>query len=663
MSSMVSRFLIAAVLLTPATCMAADNLGDQLGWQNDGAGLSDPTGGNAVLGLQRWRVLTQSDNYSFEDYAGFLVTFPDWPEDTRMQRNAEQAININSFSPARVLAYFSRFEPTTNAGAAKYAVALQATGQRDKADQWARTAWRGGTLTDEDEAVLISRFSSAFSIDDHDARMDALLWARATRDAARQLGFTSPARRPVFEARLSQLTEAADANEKASAVGAIARDDAGYLADRARYLRNSGQSYAARQLLASRLPLRVKPAAPDIWFEAMLINAEAAANDRQWSVAYDIASKIDDAYYAPTRIADQNSRVRDKYSDLAWIAGTAALNGMRQPAKAVPMFDLYAQSYDSPNITSKGYYWAGRAAAQAGQSEQANAYFEKAAAFPDYFYGQLSLERLGRPLPEFNRKPAIEITEEDRKAYDREPLVIAAKASIRTGPWKEQIRFHRALAYNAKTAKDYLLLSDLATRIGARDLGVIKGISALSAGVGPIDETSFPTMQVPFGHESTWTLIHAITRQESQFAEGAISHAGARGLMQLMPGTAREQSGKANLSYNVSSLTEDPQYNIQLGSGYIQRMMDYYGGSYPLAIAAYNAGPGNVNKWLRANGDPRMGGIDWVQWIEDIPISETRNYVKRVLENAVVYDTKNPRGPTIRSDTPLSRYIGKNGRG
>ena len=663
MSSMVSRILLTGLLLAPGTCIAADNIGEQLGGHSAEAGLSDPTAGNAVLGLQRWRVLTQSDNYSFEDYAGFLVTFPGWPEDTRMRRNAEQAIKINSFSPSRVLAYFARFEPTTNAGAAKYAVALQAAGQRDKAAQWARTAWRGGTLTDEDEAALMARFGSAFSIDDHDARMDALLWARATRDAARQLGFTSPARRPVFAARLAQLTEASDANEQATAVGAIARDDAGYLADRARYLRNTGQSYAARQLLATRLPLRVKPAKPDTWFEAMLINAEAAANDRQWTVAYDIASKIEDAYATPTRIADEDSRVRDKYSDLAWVAGTAALNGMRQPAKAVHMFDLYAQSYDSPNITSKGYYWAGRAAAEAGQTEQAKAYFEKAAAFPDYFYGQLSLERLGRPLPAFNRKPAIEITDADRRAFDQEPLVIATKASVRTGPWREQIRFHRALAYNAKTAKDYMLISDLATRIGARDLGVIKGISSLGAGIGAIDETSFPTMQVPFGHEGSWTLIHAITRQESQFAQGAISHAGARGLMQLMPGTAREQSGKVNLSYDLSALTDDPQYNIRLGSGYIQRMMDYYGGSYPLAVAAYNAGPGNVNKWLRANGDPRMGGIDWVKWIEEIPISETRNYVKRVLENAVVYDTKNPRGPTIRRETPLSRYIGKNDRG
>ena len=250
MSSMVSRIVIAALLLSPATCMAAE----QISWQGSESGLSDPTGGNAVLGLQRWRVLTQSDNYSFEDYAGFLVTYPGWPEDTRMRRNAEQAININSFSPSRVLAFFEKFPPTTNAGAAKYAVALQASGQSDKATAMARQAWRGGTLTEDDETALISRFSSVLSIDDHDARMDALLWARATRDAAGQLAFTSPARRAVFAARLAQLTESSDANTQASAVGAIARDDAGYLADRARYLRNSGQSHVARQLLASRLP-------------------------------------------------------------------------------------------------------------------------------------------------------------------------------------------------------------------------------------------------------------------------------------------------------------------------------------------------------------------------------------------------------------------------
>ncbi|MEP3226464.1 MAG: lytic transglycosylase domain-containing protein [Parasphingorhabdus sp.] len=658
MSSMVSRIILASLLLTPVTCIAAE--------QSGSATLSDPTRGNAVLGLQRWRVLTQSDNYSFDDYAGFLVTYPGWPDDTRMRRNAEQAVNINSFSVNRVMAYFDRFPPLTNAGAAKYAVALQAKGQSLKANAMAQQAWRGGTLTTEDETALLNKFSSALSVDDHDARMDALLWARATRAAARQIGFASAQRRAVFEARLAQLTESPNANAKASAVNSLGQYDAGYIADRARYLRGKGQSFNARRLMANRPTLRNRPTSPSqiaTWYEANLINAKAAANDRQWSLAYDIASKVDDAYAEPTNIAEESSRIRDKYSDLTWLAGNAALWGQRNPAKAVPMFDRYARSYNSPNIRSKGYYWAGRAAADAGQTAEATAYFEKAAAFPDHFYGQLSLERLGRPLPNFDRKPAVAISQEDRRAFDQEPLVIATKASTRTGPWKEQIRFHRALAYNANSEKDYMLLSDLSTRIGARDLGVIKGISALGAGVGPIDPTSFPTMPVPAERQKDWTIIHAITRQESQFAQAAVSHAGARGLMQLMPGTAREQSGKIGLSYNFSALTRDPQYNIRLGSGYIERMLRYYGGSYPLAAAAYNAGPGNVNKWLRRNGDPRMGGIDWIKWIEEIPISETRNYVKRVLENAVVYDTKNPRGPTIRSDTPLTRYIGKNYKG
>lgn len=663
MSSMVSRIVIAALLLTPATCMAAEYAGDQAGWQTGGSSLSDPTGGNPVLGLQRWRVLTGSDNYSFEDYAGFLVTFPGWPEESRMRRNAEQAINIASFSPGRVISYFEQYEPTTNVGAAKYAVALLNQGRREEANAMARKAWRGGTLTNTVESVMIARFSSVLSIDDHDERMNALLWARATKAARGQLGLTSSSQRPVYAARLAQLTNAADANAKASAVGAIARDDAGYLADRSRYLRNKGQSFSARRLLADRPVLRVKPQKPETWYQSLLLNAKAAANDKQWTLAYNIASKVDDAYNQPTNIAEENSRVRDRYSDLTWLAGNVALNEQNRPDRAIAMFDRYAQSYNSPNIRSKGYYWAGRAAAEARRNDEANAYFEKAAQFPAYFYGQLAHERLNRSLPEFTRKPAVQITEADQRGFEQKPLAAATKAATRTAPWKEQIRFHRALAANAETAKDYLLLSDFSRRIGARDLGVIKGISALSTNVGPIDETAFPTMSVPFGHESSWTIIHAITRQESQFAQGAVSHAGARGLMQLMPGTAREQSGKAGLSYKFAGLTGDPQYNIRLGSGYFQRMLDYYGGSYPLAIAAYNAGPGNVNRFLRRNGDPRMGGIDWIKWIEEIPISETRNYVKRVLENVVVYDSKNPQGPKWRTDTPLTRYIGKNYKG
>jgi soluble lytic murein transglycosylase len=170
--------------------------------------------------------------------------------------------------------------------------------------------------------------------------------------------------------------------------------------------------------------------------------------------------------------------------------------------------------------------------------------------------------------------------------------------------------------------------------------------------------TAFPTVPVPAGYENNWTIIHAIARQESQFDKTAVSSAGARGLMQLMPGTAREQSGKIGLTYQPAALTSDPNLSIMLGSSYFQRIYANYS-SYPLAIAAYNAGGGNVNKWLRANGDPRTGAVDMVDWIEMIPFQETRNYVQRVIENAVVYDLMNPVRAKSTGTARLSWYLGK----
>ncbi|MBD3730277.1 MAG: lytic transglycosylase domain-containing protein, partial [Sphingomonadales bacterium] len=155
----------------------------------------------------------------------------------------------------------------------------------------------------------------------------------------------------------------------------------------------------------------------------------------------------------------------------------------------------------------------------------------------------------------------------------------------------------------------------------------------------------------------SWTMVHAISRQESQFAQNAVSHAGARGLMQLMPGTAKEQAGKQGVQYMSSDLIDSPSYNMQLGDGYFSRMMDYYGGSYPLAVAAYNAGPGNVNKWLRANGDPRNGGVDWATWIERIPLYETKNYVQRVLENAVVYEQLYPGKAELGRPRTIDQFL------
>jgi soluble lytic murein transglycosylase len=177
-------------------------------------------------------------------------------------------------------------------------------------------------------------------------------------------------------------------------------------------------------------------------------------------------------------------------------------------------------------------------------------------------------------------------------------------------------------------------------------------------GMTDYSAAGFPTVPVPVGYEGSWTIIHAIARQESQFDRAAVSGAGARGLMQLMPATAREQGGKIGLAFTPDQLSRDPSISIMLGSSYFQRVFANYG-SFPLAIAAYNAGGGNVNKWLVANGDPRTGQVDMVDWIEAIPFGETRNYVQRVLENAVVYDLMNPARAKSQGTARLSWYLGK----
>ena len=228
------------------------------------------------------------------------------------------------------------------------------------------------------------------------------------------------------------------------------------------------------------------------------------------------------------------------------------------------------------------------------------------------------------------------------------------------GDWQNQTVFLRAIAQQAVTDSDRMLVDKLASDLGRPDLAVMMARQARSDGSDSYVSAGFPTLPLASFHDTQWTMIHAISRQESQFDRRAVSRANARGLMQLMPVTAAEQAGKLGLSYDYSRLIDDPSYNVMLGSQYFQRLRDSFGGSYLLAVAAYNAGPGNVRKWITANGDPRLPDADVIAWIEQIPLSETRGYVQRVLENAVVYDLLNPDRASMPTTNRLSAYLGKN---
>ncbi|HEX8380528.1 MAG TPA: lytic transglycosylase domain-containing protein [Allosphingosinicella sp.] len=617
-----------------------------------------PVPATVAADLARWNSLRQTDSLPFSSYASFLMSHRGWPGETAMRRTAEKA-DSDGGAAFEVIGFFSAFPALTPAGHARHAFALQASGRGNEALEAARKAWTGGLLPAGDEARILSQFGGQLGSADHDARMEALLGNGDIQSASRQLPLVSAQRQALYSTRIALQTRASDAAGRLSALGSL-EGDPGLLMDRANWLRASGQSLAARQLMAQPRRLSRPPANAEKWFETMLTLAKGAANDAQWSTAYGIASQLDDAYPAGTDVSSRSYGERDEYTNLAWLAGTAAQK-LGRHADAARMFDRYGRAAKSSQTRTKGFYWAARSAFNAGQQAQSNSYLEQAAASPDQFYGQLALERLGRRVTPPSSATSAMPSAAQRSAFEARPLVRAARALGDMGRWSDQSLFVRAIAEQAETDSDRTLAAQFGRTIGRQDLGVWVAREARNKGQSFYDPAGFPEVSLPSAYSTHWGLAHGITRQESSFDRAAVSHAGARGLMQLMPGTAREQAGKLGMPYDFGRLTSDPAYNVMLGASYLERLLNQWGGQAALAVASYNAGAGNVNKWVRANGDPR-GGTDIVTWIEAIPYSETRNYVQRVLENAVVYDAIRAQRGGGRANR-LSYYLGKSGPG
>ncbi|MDE2596836.1 MAG: lytic transglycosylase domain-containing protein [Sphingomonadales bacterium] len=650
MSSMTRKFaaltLLAMVVFSaPAQCQ------DGSEWDRARAELvaGQPTGMSQAIA--RWQQLSQGSGFAFDDYAGFLLAYPGFPDEAKMRVAAETALASASPSPSRTVAFFDRFAPVTNPARAQYALALAAMG-RPEAAETARAAWRGGPMSDMAEAAIQSQFGATFTAADQDARADALLWAGSGDQASRAMANVTPTARPVLMARLA-LVQGSDPESQGLSVPGEALRDLGYVYNRVRQLRRVGRLYEVTNLLATRPPARNPALDQRKWVSELLNTAKGAdANS-----AVRIAASIDDAFPAGQDVSRLSFQIRDDYTTLMWLGGMKALNSLGDGARAAPLFYRYGAAARTPQTRSKGFYWAGRALTRAGDSTNAARYFDMAAKYPDQFYGMLASERLGRPLPAFDAQPSAVPTAIERAAFMARPITQAVREVARASDWQTGVRFFREICDQAQSEADHVMVADLARQLGRRDLGVILGQAAHADGFGNFQKISFPLIPTPQG--SSWTMVHAITRQESQFAQNAVSHAGARGLMQLMPGTARDQARMLGYEFDFQRLTSDPAYNLMLGDFYFGRLMDTYQGSYPLAVAAYNAGPGNVNKWLRDNGDPRNGGIEWVDWIERIPLTETRGYVQHVLENAAVYDTMNPNRALYRGPNLLSHFLGK----
>ncbi|MEM9086230.1 MAG: lytic transglycosylase domain-containing protein [Pseudomonadota bacterium] len=593
-----------------------------------------PTSVDAAI--SKWELLQKERELSFGEYAGFAVAYPAYPRMEIIRLRAEKALELEAPGRTELLRFFDTHPPLTNPARARYAIALAGAG-RVEAFNVAREAWRGGRMEESVELTLNELYSRRLTRADHNARMDALLWQNEAPAATRHMISLRPEDRSLAMARLALVNGASPA-EAGLTTPANAMQSAGYIYNLVNYHLANRDNRAAVSVLSSRGTV----AAPALNGEEMIGVMLRVAKTANASDAMRIASKVDDLFEPGADISEGSFSLRDRYTDLMWLGGTKALWTLGQGERAKSLFERYARAARSPLTRAKGFYWAGRAARRAGIAQEASRLYTEASRWPDYYYSQLALAELGQPMPEFGALPRPAISAEQRREFEARPLAVALKAMAKQRRrWQTERRFFQAIADDTASETEMLMAHDLASRLGLREMSVVLGLKNGELGYSGLERIGFPTIETPLVRD--WAMVHGISRQESEFDRTRISHAGARGIMQLMPGTAREQSQKLGVQYMRASLIEKPQYNIELGDAYFQRMLRYYDGAHPLAVGAYNAGPGRVNQWLRLNGDPRKGDIDWVTWVEKIPANfETRYYIMRVIGNAVTYSHMYP---------------------
>ena len=573
--------------------------------------------GPAAEMLVEWHRLRAGQGTAAE-VLSFLRDNGDWPGLTYLRKQSEAA--LAEASAAEILEFYADTLPQTGTGALSYAAALNATGQQGEAEATLVLAWRTLDLTSEEHDAFIKAHADLLR-PHHAARLDMALW-RGLDDAAQMLPLVDDATRE--RAKLRQLIEtgkrALDA--RFAALPEAQRADPGIaFALFNRYLRRDQPDEAIALMLAQSRHANGL-GEPQRWASWRRSLARRMMRDGQAQLAYDLASVhglVEGAAYA----------------DLEWLSGYLALTYLDAPELALDHFQRFRAAVASPISLGRAGYWIGRTQEALGDPEAAQIAYGRAALYQTSFYGLLAAERAGVDPPvSFNG--AEPFPPWQAAAFVQSDLYQVAVLALAARQREMAERFFVSLA---KTLDRTGLgqLSDALGALGQPHLQVMLGKAAARRGIvleGPyyaLHPMKDMTLPVPA------ELALAIARRESEFDVSVVSGAGAQGLMQLMPGTARDVAGDLALDHDPARVKADWRYNAQLGAAYLAQMAEAFDGNVILIAAAYNAGPRRPARWMETNGDPRGSVETMVDWIEHIPFRETRNYVMRVAESLPVY--------------------------
>lgn len=569
--------------------------------------------------IQWLRMVRPSTDASFDEITRFIERNPDWPKPDAMRQHAEDAMP-DDMPPAQVRAYFERHAPLSATGKIRNAEAVLAGGDRRQGLELLRKAWIEGNLGERQWQIFLAKHRHDIRPEDNIARLDRLLWDGQVHAARTMMRRVDRAHALLAEARL-RLQEVSGGVEYAVRhVPAELLHDPGLEFDRLRWRRIKGKDEDARAILMHPPANLVRPT---MWWRERNIETHRALSQGYITEALRLAERHEQRVGTPP------------YADAEWLAGWIALRMLRDAKLALPHFSAMADAVRYPISRARALYWQGRALEAMGKSEGAKKAYSDAATYTTTYYGQLAalqIDPAARPvLP-----PPPSPTAQQRAAFNNEELVRTIRALGQIGEEDLKEVFIKRLGALAHTPDEAALVADLAVSETRADLAVRLARQTWH-GEMPLSEHGYPVRALPHSIEAERALVLAVIRQESAFDERAVSRAGALGLMQLMPATARKMASGLGLGYASHRLTNDPDYNVKVGSAYLSGLLDDFGGNYILALAAYNAGPSRVRQWIRDNGDPRSTQVDVVDWIEMIPFDETRNYVQRVIEALNVY--------------------------
>ena len=568
----------------------------------------------------QWLDLTRPGmGRSFDEITRFMRENPGWPYPMTLQAMGERNMPA-SLPPDAVQAWFRGRTPQTAYGAAALARVLLAQNQDAAAVELLRSAWRDENFDrDQDEEAYLAEFGKYLRPEDHLARLDRVLWVHDEVAARQIMPLVDEGHRAVAEARIALWQNGPNIAALVGAIPKALQRDAGLAYELARS-RRKAQDYPGAAAALDPPPAEVSR--PDILWPELQDAARRAVLRGDMSVGYRIAVGF-------------GATEGTTFADGEWLSGWIALRFLSDFKVAYDHFTSLYAGVSTSISRARGAYWAGRAAEETGDMATAQNWYKAAATNQTAYYGQLAAARTGRrdALP-FGPMP--QPTKAERAAFERRELVRVVRLLGVLGQSDRARPFLQTMASQTAKPTELRMIAELGHELKRDDLAVMVANMARNKGVDLIEHL-YPLRAVPASPGPEPALVLAVIRQESAFEVDAVSSAGALGLMQLMPSTAKHVAKTLKLRYREQDLTRSADFNIRLGRAYLQELIDRFDQSYVLAIAAYNAGPNRVGEWMRLYGDPRENGVDVVDWIETIPISETRNYVQRVLENLQVY--------------------------